>query len=221
MGHGKIYLGEAVLNITACIIMKEVVKPKNICWLKISLLSIALIVSSNTLVFSQPNDYALLLQQAPLNGGTVTPGIGVHRLQINDIIVLKAVPNPGYQFVYWLGDVVDATSSKTETIADSPKIIVAVFERVGYDFSDAAKATHINLGPPRTIPSFNRTGGGGGGGGAGRRPRGGRTFEELPLVIEEEAIPDENDPVPVPVPEPATVILLGLGSMLIMKNKNK
>ena len=201
--------------------MKDLVKTKNICWLKISLLSLALIVFSNTLAFSQPDNCVLLLQQAPLNGGTITPGTGVHRLQTDETVVLKAVPNPGYQFVYWLGDVVDATSSKTETSIDSPKIIVAVFERVAFDFRAAAKATHINLGPPRMIPNFNQAGGGGGGGSGGRPRDGG--LEELPLVIEEEAIPDENDPFPVPdeIPEPATVMFLGLGSTLLLKNKKK
>ena len=173
------------------------------------------------MAFPQPENCVLLLQQAPLNGGTVTPGIGVHRLQIDETVILKAVPNPGYQFVYWLGDVADATSSKTETSIDSPKIIVAVFERVAFDFRDAAGATHINLGPPRLIFNFNRVGGGGGGGAGGRR-RGGNGLEELSLVIEEEAIPDENDPFPVPddpIPEPATVMLLGLGSILLFKKK--
>ena len=204
------------------VMMKDLVKTKNICWLKISLLSLVLIVFSNTLAFSQPDSCVLLLQQAPLNGGTITPGTGVHRLQIDETVILKAVPNPGYQFVYWLGDVVDATSSKTETSVDSPKIIVAVFERVAFDFRVAAKPVHINLGPPRLIPNFGQPGGAGGGGAGGRR-RGGGGFEEQPLVIEEEPIPDENDPFPVPdeVPEPATVMLLGLGSMLMLKNKKK
>ena len=204
--------------------MKDIVKTKNIYWLKVSFFVLAVVVFSNTLAFSQQGNCVLLLQQAPLNGGTITPDTGVHRIEINETVVLKAVPNPGYQFVYWLGDVADATSSKTETSIDSPKIIVAVFERVAFDFRAAAGATHINLGPPRLIPNYNQTGGSGGGGGAGGRRGGDGTLSELPLVIEEEPIPDENDPFPIPdpdIPEPATVILLGLGSMLVLKNKRE
>jgi len=185
----------------------------------------ALVVFSRTLAFSQPDSSVLLLQQAPLNGGTVTPGTGVHRLETDEIVVLKAVPNPGYQFVYWLGDVADATSSKTETSLDSPKIIVAIFERVAFDFRAAAKATHINLGPAGMVPNFEHVGGSGGGGASGRRGGGGGGgFEELPLIIDEEPIPDDGDPPPIPedpIPEPATVMLLSLGSLFVMKNKNK
>jgi hypothetical protein len=76
---------------------------------------------------------ALLLQQSTPEGGTVTPQIGVHQFDPGTEITLTATPNPGYQFVLWIGDVIDPTSSSTTLHLDSPKIIVAVFEKLEYE----------------------------------------------------------------------------------------
>ncbi len=47
--------------------------------------------------------YALLIQQSPPDAGTVTPGIGVHKIGIGQSVQLTAAPRPGYRFLYWLG----------------------------------------------------------------------------------------------------------------------
>jgi hypothetical protein len=152
---------------------------------------------------------ALLLQQTPPNGGSITPVTGVHYFDLNTEVALTAVPEPGYQFVYWLGDVSDPTANSTIAFLDAPKIIIAVFERVKYEFL-------ITEGPSQSAPGGGLIASaadysqGGGGGGGGRRPP-----KFRPPGPPEPPKP-EDFPVPEPIPEPATVSLLALGGLAIL-----
>ena len=158
---------------------------------------------------------ALLIQKTPPQGGSVTPGTGVHHLGLNSEVTLTANPKPGYQFVYWIGDVSDSTSSTTMAYLDSPKIIIAVFERAEYAFleKDEAIRSAPNGGMYGSASDYSRqgyTGGGGrrssnGGGGGGETPD------------------PESDPFPIPepIPEPATAILLTIGSLVAFVNRKK
>lgn len=148
----------------------------------------------------------LLLQQSPVQGGTITPGTGIHKFGLNASVTLTAVPKPGYQFVYWLGDVIDPTSSRTTVYLDLPKIVIAVFEQAEYEFPTEegvamASATdselHVSAGDysrqeytgnDRVKPS--------------KRRYSSEHQDDFP-------VPDD-----VPVPEPATGILLTLGGLL-------
>ena len=136
-------------------------------------------------------DTALLLQQSPANGGTVTPTIGVHNFELNTVVTLMAIPEPGYRFVYWLGDVSDPESNNTVASLDTPKIIIAVFERDSYEYlpePDVIRSLPAPelIGTPQTIssPSFS---------GGGTPP------------------PPDNPPE---VPEPVSLLLLAAGGLL-------
>ncbi len=161
------------------------------------------------------SDYAVLLQQTPADGGTVSPGTGVHSVNPGSI-TLTATPKAGYQFLYWLGAVSDPTASTTELAVNGPKLVIAVFERVEYEFISTEAGQRISQGPEARYPSAQSIGGGGGGGGGGRRSSGGGSssdfFEE---PDEEPNTPDDPFPTPPEVPEPATVILLAAGAMLL------
>ncbi len=100
--------------------------------------------------YCQTPDVALLLQQTPAKGGVMTPIAGVYHFELNSEVTLTAVPKPGYQFVYWLGDVSDPAATNTIVYLDKPKVIIAVFEQSEYGVLAAEE------GMP---------GGGGGGGG--------------------------------------------------------
>lgn len=171
--------------------------------------------------YCEAGQLALMLQQSPVDGGTIEPGTGVHKIDRDTHVNLRAVAQPGYQFVCWLGEVAEPTASVTTAYVDSPKIIIAVFERVQYDSMAAADVL------------FNRPGGGlirsagdivaqGGGGGGGKRPHSYNGGYDLPEDEQDELpVPDEGpDDLPVPdVPEPATVILLGLGAVFTLRKR--
>ena len=162
-------------------------------------------------------DYVLMVQQTPVDGGSVTPDIGVHSVSANGDVKVTATPRQGYQFVYWLGDVSDPTANSTIVAVNSPKIVVAVFERSEYEL-------------PFATPAAGESGGGGGGGllvpnrqaiggggdispasGSVNANRNGSTF-----------ISPTDNPIPVPsgdIPEPATMLLLGIGSLLALNKK--
>jgi hypothetical protein len=162
---------------------------------------------------SRGRDVALLLQQTPLDGGIVTPSPGVHFFAPNSEIVLTAIPNPGYEFIYWLGDVGDPTAGRTITYLNKPKIIIAIFEPIEYGTSFMGRAS---VGGGRvTAGSLIAAAADYGGWGqtrlasSGSRPSGSSTPYPYEQVWE---------PLP-PIPEPATGILLLLGSLFVITRK--
>lgn len=171
--------------------------------------------------YSQQDQTALVLQQTPRQGGTVTPEPGVHYFALNAEVTLTAVPKPGYQFVFWLGQVSNPKANSTTVYFDSPKIVIAVFERAEYEFLAEQEVTDWLSGGGLIGrgPDYARAAGPGGG---GRRPQkryftNGNGYHENGNGDEEE--PDE---FPVPeVPEPATVVLLGLGGSLIFAGRRR
>ena len=79
--------------------------------------------------YCEQDGTALLLELSPAEGGNVNLEAGVHVFDRDAEVTLIAVPNAGYRFVYWLGTVTDATTSTTTVCLDTPKIVIAVFER--------------------------------------------------------------------------------------------
>ncbi len=164
--------------------------------------------------YCETDGTALLLQQTPVQGGTITPEVGVHHFDLNTDVTLTAVPRPGYQFVYWLGDVSDPTANRTVVYLDAPKIVIAIFERSEYEFLDVEERTQSAPGGGlfASAADYARQGYGGGG---GRRPNGPRPPDQEP-----QPEPDDDD-FPVPIPEPATVCLLGLGGLTLLRRKRR
>jgi hypothetical protein len=178
----------------------------------------------------------LLLQQTDSRAGIVTPEAGIHHFDLNAEVTLTAVPKPGYYFVYWIGDVSDPTANRTIVYLDVPKIVIAVFERSGYEFSLEEKKLQNTLGGGgRLYPSAADYSNQGYTGGGAKRAK---EFEPTPTptptptppeptppepVPDEFPIPEEEpDEFPVPEnPEPATLLLLGLGSLLGLRHRGK
>jgi len=137
--------------------------------------------------YCQEGGVALLLQQTPSQGGTVSPDIGVHHYDADAEVTLIAVPRPGYNFIYWLGDVLDPTANKTTALLDKPKVIVAVFQQVDDDQLIVGQSASVRRagggGSSSSLsPSASR-----GGGGGGSSPRG----DPTPSTKESDPTPDD------------------------------
>ncbi len=152
--------------------------------------------------YCQTPDVALLLQQTPSKGGAITPTAGVHHFELNSEITLTAAPKPGYQFLYWLGDVSDPGATKTVVYLDKPKIVIAIFGRTengtlvveeGLSFGGGGAG---GSGLVNTVANFGYTGGMSSAAGGRAKP------PKVVYVKNIEAIP-----------EPATGVLLLLGSL--------
>jgi hypothetical protein len=180
---------------------------------------------------SRGRDVALLLQQTPLDGGIVTPSPGVHFFAPNSEIVLTAIPNPGYKFIYWLGDVGDPTANRTITYLNKPKVIIAIFEPIEDSTSFIGRGS-VGGGRVTSGGLIAAAADYGGWGqtslaSSGSRPSESQApnlyqqvVEPLPPGPPEYPIwPEPVTPSQPPIPEPATGVLLLLGSLFVIARK--
>lgn len=175
------------------------------------------VVMSNPI--DDPLGYAVIVQQSPADGGVVMPASGVMTVTPGEKVTLTAKPNPGYRFVYWLGDVSNATASSTIIQADSPKLIIAVFEREEFE-----KPLELALGAGGSNGNLHASPyplSGPGATTAGTGP--GRI---RPMVVPPPQPPEEDEgDFPVPgddtIPEPATILLLGCGMIAVSRLRSK
>ncbi len=205
---------------------------------------VLLLIGITAITFGDDN-FSLMIQVSPVNGGMISPAIsssGVFSAARGEAVTVTATANPGYRFVYWLGDVANATANSTSVVADSPKILVAVFQRESLE-DNQIRAAGIT----------SSSGGAGSGGSRGRAPSvtvsgpstsgtggspGGFTFPNFPNFTGTPGTPGDqgdpgdngdnstdNDPIPVPedgtevVPEPTSIALLGLGGLFLRKRR--
>lgn len=155
----------------------------------------------------------VMIRRTPVQGGVVTPEPGVHSRRFGSEMILSATPKPGYNFVYWIGDVSDPASSRTSANLNSPKIIIAVFERDSYEYLAPSEVSTRQPGGG-VIPNrgFSPSGGGGG--------------TVVPDDDDEPTPPELEKEIPVPqegepIPEPATAVIVTAGSWFAFRRKRR
>jgi hypothetical protein len=158
----------------------------------------------------QENGTSLMLEMSPAEGGQLNIPTGVHAYDMYADVTLKATPKPGYQFVCWLGSVSNSVTSSTTVFLNSPKMVIAVFERNEYETPGAE--------------SFTMVGGGGEGGGMMRSEglSGPSDVSPSPRPPHTPHYHPYNPPLPpppVPTPEPATVALFFTGFLMIVNRR--
>jgi hypothetical protein len=166
-------------------------------------------------VFSQEDGTSLMLEMSPPEGGYLNVIPGVHVYDMYAEVALKATPKPGYQFVCWLGSVNESVMSSTSVFLDSPKMVIAVFERTKFEMAGIEESADT-----------------GNGGGGGLVRSGGLSDTTLNNSVSgthteefDNNFPRIPDDVPVPpgeeVPEPATITLLFTGFFILAKRRKR
>lgn len=74
-----------------------------------------------------PTIVNLTIQVSPPGTGTTIPAPGNYPEALNSVVVVAAIPNPGYGLVNWAGGVADPTNPSTTVIIDQGKTITANF----------------------------------------------------------------------------------------------
>ena len=168
-----------------------------------------------------------MLQLSPAEGGKVNIEPGVHMYEMDSAVTLRAVANPGYQFVYWAGDVIEPSAGTTIVNLDGPKIIIAVFERSKFKIIEAEEQPQFSVGRGGLYRSRVERGSDTSGAIVYRPPsyHGPRIPHNPPAPEGSDMpVPEGNDfPVPDdnPVPEPATILLLAGGMFALKKRRRK
>ena len=139
-----------------------------------------------------------MLEVTPAEGGYLNIAQGVHAFDMYAEVALKATPKPGYQFVCWLGSVSESSHSSTSVFLDSPKMVIAVFERSKFETLETDDALQVMNGGGGLVRSGGLSNtsleqaGGGRQPSEFRRPRPNTPDEDVPT-------PDDNGGAPVPM----------------------
>ncbi|MCJ7729038.1 MAG: PEP-CTERM sorting domain-containing protein [Sedimentisphaerales bacterium] len=170
--------------------------------------------------YCEQDGTALLLELSPASGGNVNLEPGVHVFDRDAEVTLIAVPNPGYRFVYWLGNVIDATASTTTVCLDTPKIIIAVFERSKLALVEFEEGPQSSLGRGGLIRSGGDYAAGLEQATGGKRPPHWHP-PQPPEEQEDFPVPEGEPDFPVSVPEPATIVFIFIGMLSLAKCKRR
>lgn len=194
--------------------------------------SCAAVVCCATLLFcfsaqgsDQGDSTSLMLEMSPPDAGYLNIKSGVHSYDRFAEVALKATPKTGYQFVCWLGSVAETTNGSTSVFLDSPKMVIAVFEKTKFDMAGIQEQ-----GGGDDAASSGSDNGGGRGGLVSSRVgvSDGSSVSIFPVRPSYDDDNDNNfripDDLPVPgdeVPEPATITLLAAGFFILAKRQKR
>ncbi|MEN6308054.1 MAG: PEP-CTERM sorting domain-containing protein [Anaerohalosphaeraceae bacterium] len=180
--------------------MRVHVKKSCPCWNVLVFLFLVSLVMP--VMAAEDAGYSLLLQPSPVDGGSIAPGNGVHKVQIGDQIKVVAVPRTGYRFLYWIGDVGEVGTAQTTVQMNSPKLVVAVFEREQFeDLPDVIMGGGSSVGGLHASSGSSNSG------------SGFYSSSAAPDYYYGDSSTTEDDDGGTETPEPTTLLLLGLGTL--------
>jgi hypothetical protein len=173
-----------------------------------------LLFCSSAQAAGQEYGASLMLESTPAEGGYLNIKSGVHTFDLYAEVALKATPKPGYQFDCWLGSVSESSHSSTSVYLDSPKMVIAVFERTKFEMAGIEEV---------------EDGVSGGASSGGRVRSAGLSDSSLEQAVggvppSRPSGPHIPHNVPVPgkeVPEPATIAILSAGLLILVNRRRK
>jgi len=184
------------------------------------LFAITLFVPS---LMAQDDYLTLFVKKSPNYGGVVTSRTGIKSGGVR-LVNISATPRQGYQFVHWLGDVSDPSNSSTTIILETPKVVIAVFEREQLKIPSSSITGSAGSGYGSSSSSYAASSRRySSGTGYSISPASSRGYKIIPPV----RIPNYPGPAITPeaetevTPEPATVLLLSTGVLLIARKKRR
>jgi uncharacterized repeat protein (TIGR02543 family) len=69
----------------------------------------------------------LSMSVRPPGGGTTLPEQGIHARSEGELVTVTALPNPGFRFLAWTGEVADSTSPTTTVRMHAAQVVIANF----------------------------------------------------------------------------------------------
>ena len=69
----------------------------------------------------------LTMHASPANEGTTDPAPGDHTVDLNSVVAVRAIPNSGYHFTKWTGNVAEPSNPSTKVTMSRAQIITANF----------------------------------------------------------------------------------------------
>jgi hypothetical protein len=181
------------------------------------ILFLVIFAGSVSPLMAQQEDFALLMRRSPDYGGYVTPLSGAQTTGLYRLVEISAEPREGFEFIYWLGDVTDPGNSSTTVLLDSPKIVVAIFERS--EIANLAPSDALGVSGGRAFSSGNLT--------SSRFVYPQSLVSPPPASAPRKSpvyyniiFPEDNEPDP-DVPEPATLTLFAMGALMLAKRKRR
>lgn len=86
---------------------------------------------SETHIPPPPQQESLMMQASPGADGTTNPVPGTYSEDVNSVIAIQAIPNSGYHFINWAGNVADPNNPSTTIAMNQPQTVTANFASGG------------------------------------------------------------------------------------------
>jgi len=104
--------------------------------------------------------FLLTMVADPTDGGTTDPLPGDHVIDQDSVVDISAIPNSGYEFVSWTGDVSDPNSDSTTVTMNTDKTVTANFSMIPVEITDLRASVQgenilLEWTPPEGVTEYN------------------------------------------------------------------